>query len=82
MISNKIYNELVPYLYFCGPGGDEIFNVSQKQVALNVKMSEYDSVICPKCGAIAFTKEDTPSWLTEGYCFRCGQKLNWRSNNK
>lgn len=32
MISNKIYNELVPYLYFCGPGGDEIVNVSQKQV--------------------------------------------------
>lgn len=82
MISNKIYNELVPYLYFCGPGGDEIVNVSQKQVALNVKMSEYDSVICPKCGAIAFTKEDTPSWLTEGCCFRCGQKLNWRSNDK
>lgn len=42
-------------------GATKIFNVSQKQVALNVKMSEYDSVICPKCGAIAFTKEDTPS---------------------
>lgn len=82
MVSNEIYNKLVPYLYCCGPRTKEIVNASQKQTALKVRLSEYDSVICPKCGAIAFTKEDTPSWLTEGYCFRCGQKLNWRSNDK
>lgn len=57
MVSNEIYNKLVPYLYFCGPVGDEIVNASQKQVALKVKINEYDSVICPKCGAKLLQKK-------------------------
>ena len=40
------------------------------------KRNEYGMVICPDCHAIAFA-EDSPKWLTCGYCFRCGQKLDW-----
>lgn len=45
------------------------------------KRNEYGMVICPDCHAIAFA-EDSPKWLTCGYCFRCGQKLDWSKDEK
>ena len=37
----------------------------------------HKSIICPRCGAIAFTENDTPKWMTKGHCFRCGKHLSW-----
>lgn len=35
------------------------------------------SIVCPRCGSIAFHDFDTPQWMTKGYCFRCGKYLSW-----
>lgn len=32
--------------------------------------------------AIAFTFEETPLWMTAGYCFRCGQLLKWQRSKE
>lgn len=43
---------------------------------------ETHNILCPKCRAIAFTFEETPLWMTGGYCFRCGQLLKWQRSKE
>lgn len=54
----------------------------RKQIPKKSEFNEFNSLVCPKCHAIAYVKEDTPAWMTSGYCFRCGQKLIWNNDEK
>lgn len=54
----------------------DLIGLEEETNVKKCKRNEYGMVICPDCHAIAFA-EDSPKWLTCGYCFRCGQKLDW-----
>lgn len=54
----------------------DLIGLEEETNSKKCKRNEYGMVICPNCHAIAFA-EDSPEWLTFGYCFRCGQKLDW-----
>lgn len=55
----------------------KVYELNKNQVADKVHINEYGFIICPECHAIAFDRNDAPVWMTSGYCFRCGQKLDW-----
>ena len=54
----------------------DLIGLEEETNTRKCKRNEYGIVICPVCHAIAFA-EDSPKWLTNGYCFRCGKKLDW-----
>lgn len=54
--------------------------IKPKELAVRISMNEYGLVICPVCHAIAFSNDQTPPWMTGGYCWRCGQRLDWSNN--
>ena len=59
----------------------KIYKIFQKIIKPQKCEWMYDNaIVCPRCGSIAFTEDDTPKWMTKGYCFRCGKYLSWENN--
>lgn len=57
---------------------NEAIEALNKQIEKEATVCMRD-VICPKCHSIAFEKDRIPKWMNQGYCWRCGQKMKWKT---
>ena len=74
-INYEILQDIICDNELCQAQEKELYKTIRLLTPYNANIKT-NQIIC-QCGCIAFDFNETPTWMKQGYCWHCGQSLEW-----